>query len=79
MYTTQKFNKAEIVMNKKYLFSLLASSLLMSGNLSAAEVETLINSNNSQNVQLSIYNDNLAFVRDTRKVNLTEGENKIAF
>lgn len=66
-------------MNKKYLLSLLTTSLLMSGSLRAAEVETLINSDATQNVQLSIYNDNLAFVRDTRKVNLSEGENKIAF
>lgn len=39
----------------------------------------MINSTQSDNLSISVYNNNLAFVRDARKLNLKNGINQIAF
>ena len=66
-------------MNKKYTLSLLTLSLFVPGGLNAAEPEKIVDNTKTTGIELSIYNNNLAFVKDTRKVDLEKGDNKIAF
>ena len=57
--------------------ALLLSVMALPAVCRAAEItvdETKIN-----NLEISIYNSNLALVKDTREVNLTKGENIVAF
>ena len=67
------------MVNKK-LFSMLGIGLaLATGGVAAAEGEILVGSEQNSVMQVSIYNNNLAFVKDTRNVTLGQGANSIAF
>lgn len=67
------------MVNKK-LFSMLGIGLaLAAGGVAAAEGEILVGSEQNSVMQVSIYNNNLAFVKDTRNVTLGQGANSIAF
>lgn len=60
--------------------SLLALSLLFSPKLPlAAESEILLTDKQNTGLSLSIYNNNLAFVRDSRSIDLPQGQSLIAF
>lgn len=56
-------------------FVLLSSAPLCQ----AAETEKIIDSAQNTKMEISIYNNNLAFVRDVREVDLTGGANKVAY
>lgn len=45
----------------------------------AADAEKVVDTDKNTEMQISIYNNNLAFVRDTRNIDLQRGENKVAF
>lgn len=60
--------------------SLLALSLLFSPKLSlAGESEILLTDKQNTGLSLSIYNNNLAFIRDSRSIDLPQGRSQIAF
>lgn len=62
------------------LLSLSISGLLMSISIAAAsDSEIKIDSTKNTATALSIYNNNLAFIRDTRSVELKPGTSQIAF
>lgn len=69
-------------MNKKYTVCVLGAGLLLSSSLARAALalpENVIEPARASSVQLSIYNNNLAFVRDTRRADLQKGANRLAF
>lgn len=66
-------------MLNKYTASLIAISVLLSGGTARANDEILVDNNKNVDMAISIYNNNLGFVRDTRKVDLKAGANSIAF
>lgn len=45
----------------------------------AAGAEKIVDTDKNTQMEISIYNNDLAFVRDTRNIDLLRGENKIAF
>ena len=47
--------------------------------LMAQAAEITVDETKTQNLEISIYNDNLALVKDVRRVNLNQGENALAF
>ena len=51
--------------------SLLLSLLLFSGESLAAD--------SAKNLEISIYNNNLALVKDSREINLEKGNNNVSF
>lgn len=55
------------------------SVMLSSFAVNAEEKEILLNSDNNADMAISIYNNNLAFVRDTRNATLPIGYKSIAF
>ena len=67
------------MVNKK-LFSLLGVGLILAASETpASEGEVLVGDGQNTATRVSIYNNNLAFVKDTRNVSLTKGVNAIAF
>lgn len=67
-------------MRKDYINVLMALGLLMPFSSSmAADNEILLDNDKSVDMAISIYNDSLGFVRDTREVNLPNGSSSIAF
>lgn len=65
-------------MLNKYAASLIAMSVFLSAGPAAAD-EILVDNDKNVEMTVSIYNNNLGFVRDVRKVNLPAGNNAIAF
>lgn len=59
--------------------ALVALSLLLSQNPVFGAEEILVENDKNVDMAVSIYNNNLGFVRDTRKVDLQSGDNSIAF
>lgn len=60
--------------------TLSLSGLLLSTSFAfAAETEIKLDSDKNVGTALSIYNNNLAFVKDTRRINLDQGKSLIAF
>ena len=59
------------------LMSALAIFLGLTANALATEI--VIKDTDSKNLDITIYNKNLALVKDVRNVNLQKGENDIAF
>lgn len=66
-------------MLNKYAASLIAISVMLSYTTVQANDEILVDNNKNVDMAISIYNNNLGFVRDTRKVDLKTGANAIAF
>ena len=67
-------------MNRLKFLSLLGCSLVaFSSGVWAEEGEISADASYNSAMQISIYNDNLAFVRDTRNANLKQGKNAVAF
>lgn len=67
-------------MNNKYIMTTVAFSVLLSSfAVKAEDKEILLNSDNNADMVVSIYNNNLAFVRDTRSASLPTGYKSIAF
>ena len=66
-------------MRKNYTLTLFMSALLLSSSLCNAETPNVIDAPETDEVALGIYNTNLAFVKDARKVMLGKGENRISF
>lgn len=67
-------------MKKPAAASLLALTILFSPRSPlAAEGEILLTDKQNTGMSLSIYNNNLAFVRDTRSIDLPQGRSLIAF
>lgn len=66
------------MLNKSSTALIAVGLLLSAGSVKAAD-EILVDNDKNVNMAISIYNNNLGFVRDTRKVSLTAGENAIAF
>lgn len=65
--------------NSKIL-TLLALNLIFTPQiLRAADSEILVNDKQNTDLSLSIYNNNLAFVKDTREVTLEAGKSRVAF
>lgn len=72
--------KGDGIMKQPVAVSLLAlSALFASGVALAAEEEILLTDKQNTDMSLSIYNNNLAFVRDTRSLKLPAGRSLIAF
>ncbi len=65
-------------MLNKYAASFIAMSVFLSAGAAAAD-EVLVDNDKNVDMTVSIYNNNLGFVRDVRKVNLPAGNNAIAF
>ena len=67
-------------MRENYVKILLALGLLLpsSGSL-AADKEIILDKDKSVDMAISIYNNSLGFVRDTREVMLEKGNNSVAF
>lgn len=61
------------------LAALLMAGTLLSSTASAEMKENLIGKDKAINTSISIYNNNLAFVKDMRNVNLNKGDNLVAF
>lgn len=59
--------------------ALAALGLILSQNPVWASDEILVANNKNVDMAISIYNNNLGFVRDTRQVDLQNGTNSIAF
>ena len=70
-------------MNKTYPVTLSYLSImlviLMTSISHAAETELLSTLNDQSGVAVTIYNENLALIKDTRKITLHSGFNKLAF
>ena len=66
-------------MKNKYTWAWLGTALLLSSSLCKAETPKVIEAPQTDEVALGIYNNNLAFVKDVRKVKLDKGENRISF
>lgn len=64
-------------MRKITAFTLMLSMCTALGSLNAAELK--VTEKDNAELSLSIYNQNLAFVRDARKVNLGQGDVTLAF
>ena len=62
---------------KKVLFSVAA--LLLSGGLALADGEISVTAQDQQAVGVTIYNNNLALVKDHRKISLPQGVQTLAF
>ena len=62
---------------KKVLFS--AAALLLSGGLALADGEISVTAQDQQAVGVTIYNNNLALVKDHRKISLPQGVQTLAF
>lgn len=54
-------------------------SLLFCINPGSASAEIITTSDDQQSISLTIYNSNLALIRDTRKIKLPKGEQTLAF
>lgn len=59
--------------------ALVAFGIMLSAGSVKASNEILVDNDKNVNMAISIYNNNLGFVRDTRKVSLNTGDNAIAF
>lgn len=67
-------------MREKYLNILVAAGLLMPASSAlASDKEILLDNDKSVEMAISIYNNNLGFVKDVREVNLNKGSNSVAF
>lgn len=66
-------------MSYNHRVTLIALGFLLSGNAALAADEILVENNKNVNMSISIYNNNLGFVRDTRQVKLPSGSSSIAF
>lgn len=66
-------------MQIKNTAALAALSVLLSQNPAFAADEVLVENSKNVDMAISIYNNNLGFVRDTRQVDLKIGANSIAF
>ncbi|MEM8844816.1 MAG: DUF4139 domain-containing protein [Pseudomonadota bacterium] len=64
------------MVKNSYLFFILFVLFLNSNLLSANEIKTTID--DQQEISLTVYNENLALIRDVRKVELYKGKNTIA-
>lgn len=58
----------------RWVYLLLTGCVIFSTSTFAKE-----NDENKSNLEISIYNNNLALVKDTRTISVTEGKNEIAF
>ena len=63
----------------KLLLSLIAVSICLSTPAFASDTEQLTTLNDQTSVAITIYNDNLALVKDQRKITLNKGFNNLAF
>lgn len=67
-------------MHKNYLKIFAAIGLLLPTSLAnATDKEILLDNDQSVEMAISIYNNDLGFVRDMREVNLVNGSNSVAF
>lgn len=67
-------------MRKNYVEVLLSLGLLLpSAGALAADKEIVLDKGKSVDMAISIYNNSLGFVRDTREVMLEKGKNSVAF
>lgn len=66
-------------MKFKFLSVLTAVAILPSYAFSQVAEEIKLDSDKNVNLSISVYNDNLAFVKDSRQVSLPAGKSSIAF
>lgn len=67
-------------MRENYWNILVAAGLLIPSSAAfAADKEILTDNDKSVEMAISIYNNNLGFVKDVREVNLNKGSNSVAF
>lgn len=66
-------------MNFKFLSALTAVALIPSYAISQTNEEIKLDVDNNVNLAISVYNDNLALVKDTRRVSLPVGKTSVAF
>ncbi len=60
-------------------YSIFILSLLFTASVFANETEQLTTLNDQSSVAVTIYNNNLALIKDQRKITLQEGFNNLAF
>ena len=59
---------------------ILGLGLLLSSVSSVVmSAETIVDSSKTTNMEISVYNNNMAYVKDTRSANLVAGKNQLAF
>ena len=63
-------------MNKSSCFTL---SFVFAASFAHAMPESTTTLNDQQEVAVTIYNENLALIKDTRKVSLANGEGRLAW
>ena len=67
-------------MQNKTITAVLALNLFLSCGVDRAwSAEILVDNAQTAGMAISIYNNNLGFVKDTRNINLSEGNHSIAF
>src|SRR5690349_24486817 len=65
-------------MKRKLMCAAVAAALLVNSVTQAAVSERASTLSDQQSVAVTIYNENLALIKDTRRVALAAGENRLA-
>src|SRR5205814_7420814 len=70
--------KKENAMQRKKLFAAVAAALAVGSTVQGAVEERPSTLADQQSVAVTIYNENLALIKDTRRVTLEAGQNRLA-